>query len=227
MDKIRSPNRRNNSITNIDSDIHSNIYSDHYPIKATIIINLKAKHEQENVQYESDECEPHQQKEYNATLKSLSNTITWDKDPHKTISLALKEATNKSIPKRHKFIKKETNHSRNNIYYNKKRRSNKDDKEAEVQELTTVLTKQMRTGRRKRLLDMVTTTLDIRDRWMGLRCLKKGYTPIPYTFKEDDGTRFKVGNKAAEAENILASKILGKLTQTTNHKHHNPQRNKS
>ena len=48
-------------------------------------------------------------------------------------------------------------------------------------ELTKDLRGQMRRDRRQKLLDMVSKDLDMRDRWMGLRYLRKGYTPIPYT----------------------------------------------
>ena len=52
---------------------------------------------------------------------------------------------------------------------------------------------------------MVDKDLDVRDRWMGIRYLKKGYQPIPYTIKDEKGNRVAVGNKAQEAANFLAS----------------------
>ena len=67
----------------------------------------------------------------------------------------------------------------------------------------------MRKDRRKRLLDMVDKDLDVRDRWMGISYLKKGYQPIPYTIKDDKGKRVAVGNKAHEAANFLATANCG------------------
>ena len=70
----------------------------------------------------------------------------------------------------------------------------------------TATKKQIKKDRRSRLLQMVSKDLDIRDKWMGLGILRRGYTPIPYTLKDDKGNRFKVGNKANEAAKFLAKK---------------------
>ena len=67
----------------------------------------------------------------------------------------------------------------------------------------------MRKDRRKHLLEMVSKDLDIRDRWMGIRALKKGYQPIPYRLKNTHGRRVTVGNKAEEAAKFLEQKIWG------------------
>ena len=72
------------------------------------------------------------------------------------------------------------------------------------------LRKQVRQDRRKRLLEMVSKDLDIRDRWMALRLLKKAYRPIPYTLKTEEGKRIRVGNKAEEAAIYLERKIWGR-----------------
>ena len=56
--------------------------------------------------------------------------------------------------------------------------------------------------------------LDVRDKRMGVRMLRKGYTPIPYKLKDEKGKTFKTGNKAAEAASFLASKIKRKMKQS-------------
>ena len=78
----------------------------------------------------------------------------------------------------------------------------------DARNLTTQLRTRMRKDRRKRLLDMVDKDLDVRDRWMGIRYLKKGYQPIPYRIKDEEDKRVAVGNKAHEAANFLAKASL-------------------
>ena len=50
----------------------------------------------------------------------------------------------------------------------------REDRSIDADNLTKALRKQMQKDRRKRLLDMVSKDLDVRDRWMGLKMLKKG-----------------------------------------------------
>ena len=52
---------------------------------------------------------------------------------------------------------------------------------------------------------MVSNELDLREKWMGLKMLRKGY----HTLKTEEGTRIKVSNKAAEAARFFAPKIWG------------------
>ena len=58
------------------------------------------------------------------------------------------------------------------------------------------------------------TQLDVRDKWLGIRMLRKGYTPIPYTLKDEKGKRLRVGEKTAEAAEYLAKHIWGKEEHT-------------
>ena len=73
------------------------------------------------------------------------------------------------------------------------------------QKQTNELKKQMRRDRRKRLLDMVSKDLDVRDRWMGTRLLTRGYQPIPYNMKKENGQRIPSGNRAQKAAKFVAS----------------------
>jgi len=82
--------------------------------------------------------------------------------------------------------------------------------------MTKELKSQIRRDRRQRLLDMVSKDLDVRDRWMGIRYLKKGFHVMPYTLKDDRGKRTQTGNKATEAATFLATAIWGKTEEQRN-----------
>ncbi len=80
----------------------------------------------------------------------------------------------------------------------------------EANTLTINLRKTIRKDRRERILRMVSRDLDVRDKWLGIRMLRKGYQPIPYTLKDEKGNGFKTGNKSEDAATFLANTIWGK-----------------
>ncbi len=63
IDYVIIPNRWKNSIKHVESDIHANINTDHFPIKVKIIIDLKAKYVKDKTTYEYDECLEYQQQQ--------------------------------------------------------------------------------------------------------------------------------------------------------------------
>ena len=79
----------------------------------------------------------------------------------------------------------------------------------EAKRFTRDIRRAVRAERRKRLLDMVSRELDEREYWMGLRQLKKGYTPIPYAFKDVRGRTVSMGARAEAAAEFLAERIWG------------------
>ena len=56
---------------------------------------------------------------------------------------------------------------------------------------------------------MVSKDLDERDRWLGLKMLRKGYQPIPNKLRDERGQTYSTRNKAEEAAEFLASRIWG------------------
>ena len=75
----------------------------------------------------------------------------------------------------------------------------------------------MRKDRRQRIIDMVSKDLDTRSQWMGIKWIKRGYQPIPYTLKTEGGKRMRTGEKAEEAAKYLARNIWGKQQTDTSH----------
>ena len=52
--------------------------------------------------------------------------------------------------------------------------------------------------------NMLSKELDLKDRWLGIKQLKKKYQPIPYVFKTEDGRRRNYHNRAEAAAEELA-----------------------
>ena len=71
---------------------------------------------------------------------------------------------------------------------------------------TKTIRRAVRAERRKRLLQMVSKDLDVREYWLGLKQLKKGYCPIPYALKDARGKTVSLGARAEAAAEFLAEK---------------------
>ena len=56
---------------------------------------------------------------------------------------------------------------------------------------------------------MVSKELDVRDQWLGLKMLRKGYNPLPLTMRNNEGNKVELNNRASAAATFLATKIWG------------------
>ena len=85
LDYVLVPRRWRNAVKNIESDINSGFDSDHYPLLAHIVLNLKAKHEKDTKRWEYDICAPDQRQMYNTKLanKHLASTAAFEAIPKK------------------------------------------------------------------------------------------------------------------------------------------------
>ena len=100
------PKRWKNTIKNIESDIHSNIDSDHYPLRTTICITLKAKYEKESTRYEYAPCNDDQKEKYNEEIrKQLKNAPS--NETYKHLSNALHHSAKEHIPQTPKYQRKD------------------------------------------------------------------------------------------------------------------------
>ena len=85
---------------------------------------------------------------------------------------------------------------------------------SEAEELTKKMQTSKRRDRSKYVLETLTSQLDVRDRWLGIRQLRKGYKPIPYSLKDETGKHIPREQRAHHAANFLATKIWGKSEGT-------------
>ena len=60
---------------------------------------------------------------------------------------------------------------------------------------TTFIRKQRKTDKRKATTDAIRKDIDLRDRWLGLRQLKKGFEINPYSLKDKHGNRTMIRRK--------------------------------
>jgi hypothetical protein len=121
----------------------------------------------------------------------------------------MKAAAMEHIPKKERYKPKENISQKAKDIIKKRTEAWQSYNRNEATRLAKELRAQMKRDRRQRELDMVSKDLDVRDKWLGIRLLKKGYTPIPYTLKDETGRRYKIGNKAEEAAKFLETRIWG------------------
>ena len=85
----------------------------------------------------------------------------------------------------------------------------------EVAELTRTIKKAPKRDKRNHILKTVSKELDVRDRWAGIRALKKDYNPTPYNRKDKQGKIVAQKDRAETAAKFLAENQWGK-TATVN-----------
>ena len=80
----------------------------------------------------------------------------------------------------------------------------------EFEKMTKELRKSKKLDRREHIIKTISHELDARDRWMGIRQLKKEFTPQPYHRKDKDGKHVPRHQIAEESAQYLANKQWGR-----------------
>ena len=155
-------------------------------------INVKAKMEKTRTAYEYAKCDNTQKEEHNKASHNMKNP---SQATYENTSKSMKQAAEQRIPKIEKHVKKDhlTKEAENIIM--ERERAWKQGEHTIAKRLTYNLRKQMRKDRRQRIIDMVSQDLDTPSQWMGISWIKKGYQPIPYTLKTEEGKGSKRGTK--------------------------------
>ena len=107
-------------------------------------------------------------------------------------------------------------------------------REGNVQEFKT-LTKDYRRSRTndktKYVMKTISNDLDLQEKWIGIRQLKKGYAPMPFHRNNSKGNHVKCHERAEATAEYLATKQWGQSETDTEHvdhistQHHNTTNN--
>lgn len=81
---------------------------------------------------------------------------------------------------------------------------------SKFEELNNNFRKVVKKEKTKKVTETMREELDERDRWMGIRMLKKGYTPNPYYRKAKGGIHIEIRRRAQETANYLKTAQWGK-----------------
>jgi len=208
LDYIVAPQRWKNGVTNVYSDALAGINSDHYPLVAHVKVRLKAqapKPTAKPVNY--DACTVEQRNTYNENLNHERRRML---DPQACKAWMLNAAEN-TIPQRVKSNKQYDISDTSKNLIDQRMRATREGDQIQQQLLTKQIKKSIRSDRRRANLAMVAEDLDPRDRWFGLKCLRKDIDPIPYAMKDKANKRVPMRGRAQAAAEYLAEKIWGEV----------------
>ena len=178
LDYILTPQRWKNTVLDCESDIKANINSDHFPLVAKIQLKLKALRnpKDKTTKVEYLECTEYNFNYYNEKLQTEtkfgSNLLEWQN--------TLLEATEECIPSTTRF-KNKAEPSDKTMKLLKKREENRLSAEYNSmidKQLNKQVNKARKQDKQARILKTINKDLDLRDKWLGLRALKKNYTPF-------------------------------------------------
>ena len=185
-----------------------NINTDHFPIVFKAKIKLKAVIAKDNrSRIKFQKCSVQQRYAYNAHLK---NTLAQSDNPIPslpTVLSAAKDAAQEEIPQLH-AKRNQSGISSELLELIRQRGEALLEYDVDrAQTLNRQIQKQKRKEKKEATLKSVSKDLDVLDRFLGLRNMKRGYHPIPYTQKGTKGKHVKVNNKAAGAATYFAKNI--------------------
>lgn len=207
IDYIITHRKRKNTITNIHSDIGSGIDSDHYPLLATVTISLKANYRQHTPKPKYYQCTEAQQKQLNTYL---SDTKPFGKT-NEAVTIWLRNAAEAVMAKQTPIVSRPFEFSQETEEALKERK----DKiqhgatDEELKPIKNNITKLIRKDRRAYQASLVSKDMDLRDQFLGLRALRRTYTPIPLSMKTKEGKHIPFHKRAQSAAEFLANIVWG------------------
>jgi hypothetical protein len=170
IDYVITHNRWKNSVRDIFSDAAANIDSDHYPICAKIKVKLKAIRKKEQARAKYIKCSYEENIQLNEALcKAQSENST---DGRTYISNLATIAKN-TLPKAQPTARKTTFSKETEDILTRRRQAAQIPSAEEFDRLTQEFRKSKKRDRKNHVISSLSKNLDPRDRWMGIRELKK------------------------------------------------------
>ena len=147
----------------------------------------------------------------------LFNTITQPADPrdsYKVIKNWLKQGI-ESIPKSHPKDKNKRFElsEKSKTTLGERKQAAKDRNPKLLPELSRKPSRNGKEDKKTRILEAASKDLDLRDRWLGIRELKRKYTPTPYHNKDRQGLHISHKNRAQHAAKHLSELQWGEVHQ--------------
>eukprot|EP00969_Alexandrium_andersonii_P205196 9066978-Alexandrium_andersonii.AAC.1 len=184
LDYVVVQHRWKNAVKNVESNMQAGVYSDHFPLQVAIRVNLRAKYEKERKEtWEASVCNAQQKSAYNAKLSSTLPTECSMDALNAWATVAARDTFPWRLRNKRKFELSTTTKS----LIQMRMEAHADGRGAVAAELTKRIKRSVRTDRRRWLRDSVSKDLDVRDWWLGLKHMRKGFQPIPLGMKSSEG----------------------------------------
>ena len=197
IDYWLTSNRWKNCVTNAETEHNANLTTDHLPMTVTIR-NKLAKID--NTKYKGRKkyeiCSTKQRLEYNKNIMNNSGSNFKD---------VLTKAAENTIPTKETTIKKDDMSQESLRLIDDRAVLIAHNKLEEANLTTKLLKRQRKKDKQTAITESLNKDIDVRDRWLGLRQLKKGYQVTPYAIKNKEGKRVSKDNIAEEVAEHLAN----------------------
>ena len=211
IDFVIVSHRWRNSMTNTESDTRANLNTDHFPSYFTIRIRLKqiSKGGKPRPQYR--QCDSTQQDDLNY---ELWNTIPIEQENNNDGYESIKNWLTQGLVTLPKTNPKDKNKryelsSTSEDILEKRKQAAKGRNLQSFLTLNTQFTKSRREDKNQRVIESVSKDLDIRERWLGIRELKRKYNITPFHNKNAAGEHIQHKKRAQEAAKHLSEKQWG------------------
>ena len=203
LDYILAMQRWKNTIKDASADHEANIQSDHYPLWMKVSIKFKARTTQYRKIVKYAPCSVEQRDQYNAELKAAGH----DGLGYSSIMKRLQAAANSTIPTIIGKEQKEAISEETRFILSQRGDAIRNQDYNLANDLTKQLKKSKRWDRRKLTIETVSRDLDVRDHWLGLKQLRKGFTPTPYARKDATKKHIPMEQRAEESAKYFAEKV--------------------
>ena len=206
IDFIVTPNRWKNTVKDVESDHTANINSDHYPVIARIRAKLKAIHRGHKNRPKYDKCDKAQKEKINNLLQDKQSLEAGSSTRYIKALAAIAKENLPKLPKKEKKTKFSTE---TQDILDRRREATRAPDANKFDRLTTEFRKSKKRDNRGYVIDTLSSQLDSRDRWAGIRALRNEYQPNPYHRKKSDGSHIPKHRIAEEAAKHLAENQWG------------------
>jgi len=208
IDYCLTTERWKNSVLDAESDVHANINSDHYPIRFKVKVKFRRKTKEEVSQNKRAKFEPCGEELNEEINRDVYNIIN-EADNLKDWKEKCKKLVNEKFPKKPERERQEDISEETLELISLREFCIGRDEHDDAKFLTKMIRKSRRKDKERATLDTLRNDLDVKDKWMGLKKLKKKYVPIPYFRKTKEGVPIKRTEQAQKVAEFLRDNIWG------------------
>lgn len=200
MDYILIRSKWRNAIRDVTNDLECEVPTDHIPLKTTIHARLKAnywKREERKKRYEHPKCEDRERAKFNRELDMMDFMEAEGEEQAK----AMMRTAAAALPKKETTFRERVNTPKVDEVVNRKREAWRMSREEKARELPFELKRVVREEQKRLILESVGRNLDLKDKWLGIRKLKKAYYPSPTISKTRATAMWKRGSRQKWQQN--------------------------
>jgi len=208
IDYCLTTERWKNSVLDAESDVHANINSDHYPIRFKVKVKFRRKTKEDVSQNKRARFEPCGEELNEEINRDVYNIIN-EADNLKDWKEKCKKLVNEQFPRQPERERSEDISEETLELISLREFCIGREEHDDAKFLTKMIRKSRRKDKERATLDTLRNDLDVKDKWMGLKKLKKKYVPIPYFRKNKRRSSDKENGTSTESSRVPKRQYMG------------------